>query len=155
MKNSLVAVLWFSTGIAVGAQNPHEIAAAQQDESCLSCHATMPEQGVTTSTLAVKPDMAGYRGDGIQLCVSCHDVAEQSHKVGVTMDFTVPADLPLGEEQAITCLTCHYTHGSLRSDRPWASVSIMERLLNDERMSKSFLLRRNNVDGELCLTCHR
>jgi len=54
----------------------------------------------------------------------------------------------------MACLTCHYVHGSLASDRPWASVSFMDRMTDDERMHKTYLLRRNNAEGALCLICH-
>jgi hypothetical protein len=87
------------------------------------------------------------------MCSGCHD-AEDGHKVGIKLYFEVPADMPLGEKNKLTCLTCHYSHGSLSSDRPQASVSFMDKMLDAERLHKSFLLRRNNTDGELCLTCH-
>jgi hypothetical protein len=62
--------------------------------------------------------------------------------------------MPLNKKNALSCLTCHYTHGDLTSIRPQASFSFMDRMVNAERLRKSFLLRRNNVDGELCLICH-
>jgi cytochrome c len=74
--------------------------------------------------------------------------------VGLKLDFEIPADMPLDKKNRLSCLTCHYTHGNMDSDRPQASVSFMDRLLNANRLHKSFLLRRNNVDGELCLICH-
>ncbi|QPK64596.1 hypothetical protein IVG45_06470 [Methylomonas sp. LL1] len=53
-----------------------------------------------------------------------------------------------------TCLTCHYAQGSLNSDKPWAGFSLMDRLFNVERRHISYLLRRDNSDGELCLNCY-
>jgi hypothetical protein len=87
------------------------------------------------------------------MCGSCHN-PDDGHQVGLELDFQIPADLPLDKKNRMTCLTCHYTHGNLNSDRPQASFSFMDRLFDAERIHKSFLLRRNNTDGELCLTCH-
>jgi hypothetical protein len=87
------------------------------------------------------------------MCSGCHD-KDDGHKVGLKLDFEVPADLPLGKKNKLTCLTCHYTHGSLSSDKPQASVSFLDGMLDSERLHKSYLLRRNNAEGELCLTCH-
>jgi hypothetical protein len=101
----------------------------------------------------ITADQATFTKDGVAMCSSCHN-PNQGHKVGLNIDFPVPADLPLNEDNDITCLTCHYTHGKLDSDRPQASHSFMDKLMNAERLKKSFLLRRNNSDGELCLTCH-
>ena len=136
------------------ADNPHEIT-GQGQVDCMSCHADKPQNtkpGVL-ETKNHKADPAAFKSDGVEMCSSCHN-AEDGHKVGLKLDFEVPADLPLGEKAKMTCLTCHYTHGSLSSDKPQASVSFMDRMVDAERLHKSYLLRRNNADGELCLTCH-
>ncbi len=67
-------------------------------------------------------DLSTFNQDGVAMCASCHD-ASQRHKVGLEIDFPDPAELPLSEENDISCLTCHYSHGSLNSDRPQASYS--------------------------------
>lgn len=137
------------------ADNPHELSGQNQAADCASCHADKPQitKAGVLETKNHRADFAAFKSDGVEMCSGCHD-AEDGHKVGLKMDFEVPADLPLGEKNKLTCLTCHYTHGSLSSDRPQASISFMDSLLNAERLHKSFLLRRNNADGELCLTCH-
>ena len=88
------------------------------------------------------------------MCVDCHGEDSSSHIIGVTPDYTVPADLPLNHDNQITCLTCHYIHGSLQSETPMASTSFMDHLFNRARLHKSYVLRRNNARGELCLACH-
>lgn len=139
----------------VFAENPHEISASSQAVDCVACHVD-PPQGLTAELLNSKnhqADMTVFKTDGVEMCAGCHN-KDDGHKVGLKLDFEVPADLPLGSKNKLTCLTCHYTHGSLSSSRPQASVSFMDSMLDSERLHKSYLLRRNNVDGELCLTCH-
>jgi formate-dependent nitrite reductase cytochrome c552 subunit len=139
----------------VFAENPHEISASSQAVDCVACHVEKP-QGMKTDLLNSKnhqADMAAFKSDGVEMCAGCHN-KDDGHKVGLKMDFEVPADLPLGSKNKLTCLTCHYTHGSLSSKRPQASVSFMDSMLDSERLHKSYLLRRNNAEGELCLTCH-
>jgi formate-dependent nitrite reductase cytochrome c552 subunit len=137
------------------AENPHEISGQGGAVDCVSCHTEKP-QNAKASMLETKnhrADVAAFKSDGVEMCSGCHD-ANDGHKVGLKLDFEVPADMPLSRKNELTCLTCHYTHGSLSSNRPQASVSFMDSLLDAERLHKSFLLRRNNADGELCLTCH-
>ncbi len=139
----------------VFAENPHEISAQSQGVDCTACHVEKP-QGLNADLLNSKnhqADMAAFKTDGIGMCEGCHN-KDDGHKVGLKLDFEVPADLPLGSKNKLTCLTCHYTHGSLSSNRPQASVSFMDQMLNAERLHKSYLLRRNNAEGELCLACH-
>jgi hypothetical protein len=139
----------------VFADNPHELSSGSQTADCLSCHLEKPE--IMTKTLINsknhQADSAAFTKDGIEMCTGCHN-KDDGHQVGLKLDFEVPADLPLGKKHKLTCLTCHYTHGSLSSDRPQASLSFLDGMLDSERLHKSYLLRRNNADGELCLTCH-
>ena len=135
--------------------NPHTISTTGKSAQCSSCHVTETHhnQAELLNTKNKQVDSAAFKNDGVAMCTGCHN-AEDGHKVGLQLDFEIPADMPLNKKSALSCLTCHYTHGNLVSDRPQASFSFMDRLLNAERLHKSFLLRRNNVDGELCLICH-
>ncbi|MDP3333300.1 MAG: hypothetical protein Q8Q40_10950 [Methylococcaceae bacterium] len=137
------------------ADNPHTLSATSKSADCLSCHVAKPEHDLTKplETKNKQADMADFNNDGVAMCAGCHN-AEDGHKTGLKLDFEIPADMPLGKKNTLSCLTCHYTHGSLVSDRPQASFSFMDRLVDADRLHKSFLLRRNNVDGELCLICH-
>ncbi len=118
---------------------------------CDGCHTRLPDRlpGAAGGPSSSGPFAAG----GIAMCMRCHEHEARAHPMGRPLEFPVPPDLPL-EGGAMTCLTCHHAHGSLQSDRPWASVSLMDRLTDSERMHKSYLLRRNNANGELCLVCH-
>jgi hypothetical protein len=57
------------------------------------------------------------------MCIPCHEAGAINHPVGVRPEFAVPADLPLDTEGRISCLTCHYVHGSLRADHPYRMSS--------------------------------
>ena len=123
-------------------------------ESCMSCHKTINKTSSKNSGKLILPDMSEFITDGTTMCTNCHGEDSISHIVGITPDYSVPADLPLNSEKQITCLTCHYTHGDLKSDKPTASSSFLDLMFNRERLSKSYTLRRNNADGDLCLACH-
>lgn len=146
-------VLGVLLGAAARAEAPvaHPV---EQGKACTDCHVHQPAEAPELHPSNVLPKDASVAEEGVQICTDCH-AGEQSHVVGVKLDFTVPADLPLDADGAITCLTCHYTHGSLQSDTPRASFSFMDRLLGDPGLKKSYLLRRSNVHGELCLACHQ
>ncbi len=135
---------------AIAENNPHVL---QTKPACDSCHHIKPLVVPTGDTRYVLPQARNFKQDGIRMCTPCHNT-ENGHQVGIMLSFSVPADLPLDSDNKITCLTCHYTHGSLQSNKPHASYSFMDILLGSDRLHKSFLLRRNNVNGELCLTCH-
>ena len=155
IKNAgLVFLLGASIALAES-ENPHTISKDSKANVCSSCHKVDPELKVNgvIETRNHVVDRDKFKQDGTEMCSSCHN-PDDGHKVGLALDFQAPADMPLDKKNKMTCLTCHYTHGSLTSDRPQASVSFMDRLFDDARMHKSFLLRRNNRDGELCLTCH-
>jgi hypothetical protein len=153
-KAGFVFLLGASIALAEN-ESPHTISKDSKSTVCTTCHKTDPElkaNGVI-ETRNHPVDRDSFSQDGTTMCSTCHN-PDDGHKVGLVLDFQAPVDLPLDKKNKMTCLTCHYTHGSLTSDRPQASVSFMDRLFNDARMHKSFLLRRNNSDGELCLTCH-
>lgn len=148
-------LLFYGHTARTAGENPHVLSRQNMQSDCTACHLSQPElkddNVLSSKNLAI--DQSAFKLDGVAMCASCHN-PNQGHKVGLNIDFPVPADLPLNEDNDITCLTCHYTHGKLDSDRPQASHSFMDKLMNSERLHKSFLLRRNNSDGELCLTCH-
>ena len=140
---------------AEATDNPHEVSGQDNPSTCAVCHSDVPKlkDDNILSSKNMPVDLSRFRLNGVTMCSSCHD-PNVVHKVGVNVDFPIPADLPLNEDNEIICLTCHYSHGRLDSDKPQASFSLMDRMLNDQRLHKSFLLRRNNSDGDLCLICH-
>ena len=153
---SLVLCL-FTLAVAAETDNPHLVNQNTAQTACNDCHKLpMPiqiKEGEWLLTKNISFPLDQLKTDGIAMCITCHD-PNAVHKVGLEIDFPVPADLPLNEKNAMICRTCHYTHGSLRSDRPQASFSFIDRLIDPERLQKSYLLRRNNLNGELCLICH-
>lgn len=124
--------------VSAGEAQPHDLAQSKGPALCTKCHQANP---------------GGFALDSTAMCTQCHG-EDVSHMVGVEVDFSIPKDLPLSEDGTVTCLTCHRAHGPLRSDRPWANVTVIDRWLNTEAMRKTYLLRRNNENGELCLVCH-
>lgn len=136
-------------------ENPHTVSSVDKSGTCAGCHVAEIhyDKADLLNTKNQQVDIDAFTNDGVAMCSSCHN-AEEGHKVGLKLDFEIPADMPLNKKNALSCLTCHYTHGDLTSVRPQASFSFMDRLVNADRLHKSFLLRRNNVDGELCLICH-
>jgi len=136
--------------------NPHsmDFTKSVEHSHCLSCHKKTPSRMKMQSGKHVIPDMKNYVKNSTDMCTSCHGEDDSSHIVGMTPDYKVPADLPLDKNNRMTCLTCHYTHGSLKTDKPMASTSLMDHLFNRNRLSKSYVLRRNNAYGDLCLACH-
>lgn len=136
--------------------NPHNAVVEKnnKDEQCLSCHKSQSLENIKVMGKYALPVMSGFVKNEISMCKECHGDDNSSHIVGVTPDYTVPADLPLDKNDKITCLTCHYVHGSLESERPMASSSFMDHLFNRDRLKKSYVLRRNNAEGDMCLACH-
>jgi len=162
LLTSIFFLAGFSMASFLNAEaNPHKVEKAEQEnqeknkEQCLSCHQSLPEKPMENSGQHIIPDMKTMKKDAVAMCTDCHSDSGNSHVVGVTPEYSVPADLPLTGNKKIDCLTCHYVHGSLKSEIPMASVSAMDRLFSRERLRKSFLLRRNNSNGDLCLACHK
>lgn len=154
-KIAVFAFLLAAFVVRAETEQPHTVTKDSKSASCSTCH-RVEAAVITKGLLETKNnpvDRESFSQDGTAMCASCHN-PDDGHKVGLELDFQIPADLPLDKKNRMTCLTCHYTHGSLTSERPQASFSLMDRLFDAERLHKSFLLRRNNTDGELCLTCH-
>lgn len=155
IKSLIIVIGSLYIATAPAADNPHQISGQSDQSACTTCHDVKPElHGADIlNTKNLPLDLSRFKQDGVNMCGSCHDPTAY-HKVRLNVDFPVPADLPLSQDSEMICLTCHYSHGRLDSDKPQASFSFMDRLTNDERLHKSYLLRRNNSNGELCLTCH-
>jgi hypothetical protein len=139
--------------IAVAAEeNPHELVVGAS--GCGECHVATPDGVPEGSTRTVLPEAGEYVADHVEMCVSCHKDDASAHPIGAKPGYPVPADLPLDEDGRISCLTCHFTHGNLKSDHRCCSASLLDRLFARDRFSKSFLLRRDNPKGQLCQACH-
>ncbi len=136
--------------------NPHTISKNLDTShpACLQCHKKTPDLLTGVSSQHTIPDMNNFIHDETRMCTDCHGDNNAGHIVGVSPEYSVPADLPLNHNNQVTCLTCHYTHGELSTDKPMASSSLLDLFFNRERLYKSYILRRNNADGDLCLACH-
>lgn len=134
--------------------NPHDLKNLVDNTACTSCHRQTPERVPANHTRAVLPGTNHFVTGPTAMCIPCHGGSVDSHPLDVYPGYAVPADLPLSKAGGISCLTCHYTHGSLKSDHPCCSVSLLDRLFGSDRLKKSFLLRRENCNGELCRACH-
>ncbi len=157
MKHPFLVSCWLScvmlaaNGFAAEPAPPHDPVAGSD---CATCHLAPVEAADALESAHLRSDPAAFRSDGTAMCLGCHDTAS-SHVVGVPARDAVPPDMPLAAGGVVTCTTCHYTHGSLSSDRPRASFSFTDRLTDSPRLRKSFLLRRDNSDGEMCRICHQ
>ncbi len=135
-------------------RNPHELKEQFDSMECANCHRQTPVRIPENHTRAVLPGQDDFVTDPVTMCAPCHKGSMDSHPIAVRPKYLVPADLPLDKKLGISCLTCHYTHGSLKSDSPCCSMSFLDRMFDRERMKKSFLLRRENTNGGLCNACH-
>ncbi len=158
----MIAVMFFmvsTIGYRVLAEknsgnNPHELKNLAGKSACTSCHSQTPETAPVSHTRACLPSPDRFSAGPTSMCMPCHEGSMDSHPLDVFPKYAVPADLPLTRAGGISCCTCHYTHGSLKTDNPTCSVSFLERMFGSDRLKKSFLLRRNNCNGELCKACH-
>jgi len=146
-----VIIGYLSLFSELGAQelNPHDLTANANTDLCQQCHINKDLHSKQKNYPAMI-----FKKDEISMCMNCHAHDASTHSINIEVDFSIPADLPLSSTGKITCLTCHTVHGRLRSQRPWASCNFMDYLLDRERLTKTYLLRRNNAHGELCLACH-
>lgn len=145
---ALAALL--AAGNAWATPNPHDIRTQRDDEVrlvCQRCHEAVASLG---NGAAVASDATARA----QVCLSCHTHDAATHPVAARPQHAVPEDLPLSADGTVGCLTCHHAHGPLTDDEPWASVSLLDRLFDRERLRRTFLLRRRNTNGELCRACH-
>ena len=126
-------------------QEPHPVV---KEKRCEACHmAGTNDQNFT-----------GLKNDISAACIACHPHEDANHPVMVIPDFKVPADLPLSGSKELTCITCHNPHNPRFSNRSWQAKSIagkMGDIFRRGKQHKTYFLRRNNANGDLCFTCHK
>jgi len=91
-------------------------------------------------------------------CLKCHQYHVGDHPVRITATLPVPKDLPLSDKKEITCITCHNPHFQRFSNRPWYPRSYETKLtdfITMKKTYKTYFLRRNNEQKDLCLSCHK
>ncbi|MCL4475192.1 MAG: cytochrome c3 family protein [Nitrospirae bacterium] len=105
-------ILLFCIGGA-GAEAPKEI-----HKGCATCH--------------TEPDFKAIKAKVSETCLTCHPASlGRDHSIGVVPKI-IPEDLPLGEGNKVTCITCHDPHGK----------GVAAKLLR-----KDF--------NSLCISCHK
>ena len=90
-----------------------------------------------------------------ETCLGCHKIEDEAHPLNIKPKNATPADLPLGTNGEITCLTCHFAHGPRESSKPFVSETLLNKMFSFGKKSyKTYYLRRANPKGELCNACH-
>ncbi|HAI70817.1 MAG TPA: hypothetical protein DCW74_20255 [Alteromonas australica] len=163
----LSAVLLFSEALFSGASfseepyaeqqniptSVHQVTAQTDPATCLGCHKEMPSSLPQNGRLT-EVNRKHFHTDDATMSTSCHDPSSAKHMLGKFSPEQLPPHMALSKDGRVTCLTCHFVHGELEDDKPWANVGLFEKLFNSEKLYKTYLLRETNVNGELCLTCH-
>ncbi|MHB8767168.1 MAG: multiheme c-type cytochrome [Deferrisomatales bacterium] len=144
------ALLLALAGTGWAADDPHGF--LSQPGQCTRCHVEAPKPGTPRAPLR-------FRKDVVSLCLECHGDKDLSalHPVDIRPGFRVPRGLPLDEQGAITCATCHDPHGPASAPVAYVAESLSGRLLSlltRKRQYRTFYLRRPNDRGQLCLGCH-
>jgi hypothetical protein len=119
---------------------------------CMECHTEKPE--VPPGEICTGKITAPIKDDVTNLCTKCHEYGERSHPTDVLVDFAVPSDLPL-KDNNVTCVTCHYPHNACESEHRYISSSLFGGFFSKGKKHKTYFLRRTNANGELCLACHK
>ena len=125
------------------------------EKQCSTCHVTFQITGTTASYIVLRADSTF---DLSAACLECHPQKVATHPVRIPTPFQVPKDLPLSGKNEITCVTCHNPHFSRFSNRPWQPRSYIQKMgefVTRKKQYKTYFLRRNNAQGELCRGCHQ
>ena len=137
--SGIYSILWTQQ------QESHPIDPAIQ---CRSCHNEGTDRNKYT----------GLKEDISSACIKCHVRGDANHGVNFTPQFKVPSDLPLSKSREITCITCHSPHNQRFSNRTWQAKSLIGKMgdmFKRGKHHKTYFLRRNNADGDLCFSCHK
>jgi hypothetical protein len=158
LRNTVGLVLLILLSVTAHAtdSNPHLVNKQTPQSGCTDCHIKTPElkNDTNLNTNGLPVDISQFKQDGGAICMSCHPRDHVHKNESGKIIFSLPPDIPVGQNHAHICQTCHYSHGKLDSDQPQANVNFIDYVFDTERLHKSFLLRRDNSDGGLCLTCH-
>jgi hypothetical protein len=112
--------------------------------ACLVCHSSDKDRG----------KLADLNRSCDTNCRRCHQEMEKHHPVGGGVEEKDKMTLPLSTGDKVACITCH-DPGARRTDtRSWKSQSLFSRLFRSQTVYKTYYLRINNADGNLCRACH-
>lgn len=87
-------------------------------------------------------------------CVSCHGESKKHHKINVRMQGNIPEQLILDSFNKVTCETCHNIELKRFDTKPWKSQSMFEDFFGKKEKYRTYFLRLNNQEGQLCKVCH-
>ncbi len=131
----------------------HPFAASKNQ--CNKCHEVYKTTGAEASYIVFIENSSKFLNAA---CLRCHPQGPADHPILITTSFAVPKDLPLSEKKEITCITCHNPHLQRFSNRSWLPRSFTKKLVESifrKKQYKTYFLRRNNANKELCLGCHK
>jgi len=113
-------------------KKPHGVGA-----DCQACHYGRMVSG--------KKPRLRYEGNIVVLCNSCHGATGDLHPVSITIPGTLrrPTEIPLDDDGAITCLTCHSISCSAGSGKTAGLSEVRMRYFD-----------RAKGDNTLCFFCH-
>ena len=110
-------------------------------DPCLDCHTAEEAKEFRGRTAA---SCSNY-------CLTCHS---GHHKIDIWLIRKPDVNLPLKDEEKITCYTCHDLIKKRYDDVSWRSESLFDSIFNKKDIYKTYYLRINNRDGSLCKSCH-
>ena len=122
---------------------------------CSTCHEVIQTSGSDASYIIFRENYAALLTAN---CLKCHQQNIGDHPILIKASFPVPKDFPLSDKKEITCVTCHNPHFQRFSNRPWyprTFKTIVADYVKRKKVHKTFFLRRNNAEKELCLSCHK
>jgi cytochrome c554/c'-like protein len=134
---------------ATAVPNPHEV--LSEGDNCVSCHLNGNPDINDKDSLVLK-------GDLVEQCAECHpDQLVTGHPVNKKHFGSRRVPLPLDDNEEVVCITCHSPHLPWKDKEPYIPVSIFKKIRNTilgKGEYRTYFLRINNRDGQLCLTCH-
>jgi len=89
-----------------------------------------------------------------QNCARCHTEMDNHHPVGAGVNEKEKVPLPLAKGDQVGCTSCHDPLSARTDKRSWKSQSLYSRWFSGQKIFKTYYLRINNSDGNLCKTCH-
>jgi hypothetical protein len=87
-------------------------------------------------------------------CLRCHKDMDKHHPVGPEVEAKDKVLLPLLGTNKVACISCHDLKTSSSDTRSWKAQSLFARLFQGQQRYRTYYLRINNRNGELCKACH-
>jgi hypothetical protein len=117
---------------------------AAQIRDCMACHPSDKD----------KPKLVEPTRSCDANCLRCHKDTEKHHPVGPEVEEKDKVSLPLLGINKVACIGCPDLKTTQTDTRSWKAQSLFARLFQGQPRYKTYYLRINNSDGQLCKTCH-